>query len=147
MFPEVDNQKIHPKVKSERVTSRELQTIVRILNVCLWLYCQKKPFNVRISRRKPFLSRKKMLAQLRFAMLNIKKLNSCGTNALWTDETKVEVFGYNEWYYICRKTKNTLCPLSSMVVEDWWLGHVLLPQVQDPLNLLSRSWTHYTSPF
>lgn len=45
-------------------------------------------FYGRVSRGKPFHSRKIMLAQLSFAMLHMKKSHQFWNNVFWTDEKK-----------------------------------------------------------
>jgi len=49
----------------------------------------------RVDRRKLLLSKKNMAARLRFANLHLNKSQDFWKNVLWTDETKVEIFGHN----------------------------------------------------
>jgi len=49
----------------------------------------------RVARRKLLLSKKNMAARLRFANLHLNNSQDFLNNVLWTDETKVEIFGHN----------------------------------------------------
>uniref|UniRef100_A0AAY5L3A7 Transposase Tc1-like domain-containing protein n=1 Tax=Esox lucius TaxID=8010 RepID=A0AAY5L3A7_ESOLU len=54
----------------------------------------------RVARRKPFLTNKNIQAWLKFTKTNIKSPKSTWENVLWSDETKVEVFGHNSKRYV-----------------------------------------------
>ena len=60
----------------------------------------------RVARRKPFLTKKNIQARLNFAKKYIQSPNTMWKNVLWSDETKVEIFGHNTKRYVWRK-KNT----------------------------------------
>ena len=57
----------------------------------------------RIARRKPLLSKKNIAAHLKFAKEHIDDPQDFWNNVLWTDESKVELFGLNEKCYVWRK--------------------------------------------
>lgn len=46
-------------------------------------------------RRKPLFCKNSTAAQLRFPKLHLNKLKDVWNNVLWTDETRVEMFGHN----------------------------------------------------
>ena len=46
---------------------------------------------------------KNMAAQLRFAKLHLNKAQDFWINVLWTDQTKVEMFGPNAQQHVWRK--------------------------------------------
>ena len=55
---------------------------------------------------------------------------------LWSDETKIEVFGNKHQFYLDTKIamqKSTSSPLWSMVVDLWYCGAVFLPKALDNL--------------
>ena len=54
----------------------------------------------RVPRRKPFLTKKNMAAQLRFETLHLNKTQDFWNNVPWTDETKAEMSGDNAQFYI-----------------------------------------------
>ena len=54
----------------------------------------------RIARRKPLLSKKNIAARLKFAKEHIDDPQDFWNNVLWTDESKVELFGLNEKRYV-----------------------------------------------
>lgn len=54
---------------------------------------------VRVSRRRPLLFNKNVAAQLKFAKSSMNKPQDFWNTELWTDATKVEMFGYNEQHH------------------------------------------------
>lgn len=60
----------------------------------------------RVMRKKPFLHTRHKKARLRFAKLHLNKPGSFWNKVLWTDETKMELFGHNKRRYAWRQ-KNT----------------------------------------
>lgn len=50
---------------------------------------------VGVSGRKPLFCKNSTAAQLRFPKLHLNKLKDVWNNVLWTDETRVEMFGHN----------------------------------------------------
>ena len=49
----------------------------------------------RVARRKPLLSKRQMTARLEFAERHVKDSQTMRKMILWSDETKIEVFGLN----------------------------------------------------
>ena len=60
----------------------------------------------RVMRKKPFLHTRHKQARLRYAKLHLNKPGSFWNKVLWTDETKLELFGHNKRRYAWRQ-KNT----------------------------------------
>jgi hypothetical protein len=54
----------------------------------------------RVARRKPLLSKRHMTALLEFAKTHLKDSQTTTSNILWSDETKIELFGLNAKHYI-----------------------------------------------
>ena len=57
----------------------------------------------RSARKKPLLQNLHKNARLRFATGHGAKDRTFWRNVLWSDETKVELFGHNDHRYVCRK--------------------------------------------
>ena len=68
----------------------------------------------RMARRKPFLTKKNIQARLEFGKTKIKSPKSMWENVLWSDETKVELFGHNSKRYVWRKNNNALHPKNTI---------------------------------
>ena len=49
----------------------------------------------RVARRKPLLSKKHMTASLGFAKRHLKDSQAMRNKIIWSDETKIELFGLN----------------------------------------------------
>lgn len=60
----------------------------------------------RVMRKKPFLSTRHKRSRLRYAEAHLDKPASFWNKVLWSDETKIELFGHNKRRYGCRQ-KNT----------------------------------------
>uniref|UniRef100_A0A8C5DP94 Transposase n=1 Tax=Gouania willdenowi TaxID=441366 RepID=A0A8C5DP94_GOUWI len=60
----------------------------------------------RVMRKKPFLCTRHKRGRLRYAKAHLDKPASFWNKVLWTDETKIELFGHNQGRYAWRK-KNT----------------------------------------
>ncbi|KAG2470180.1 TC1A transposase, partial [Polypterus senegalus] len=57
----------------------------------------------RVARRKPLLSKRHMAACLEFAKRHLKVSQNMRNKILWSDETKIEVFGVNARRHVWRK--------------------------------------------
>ena len=50
----------------------------------------------RVMRKKPFLHTRHKHARLRYAKAHLNKPDSFWNKVIWTDETKIELFGHNK---------------------------------------------------
>ena len=57
----------------------------------------------RVARQKPLLSKRHMTAHLEFAKGHLKDSQTIGNKILWSDETKIELFGLNGKHHVWRK--------------------------------------------
>jgi hypothetical protein len=57
----------------------------------------------RVARRKPLLNKRQMTASLEFAKRHLKDSLTMRNKILWSDETKIELFGLNAKCHIWRK--------------------------------------------
>ncbi|KAG2466802.1 TC1A transposase, partial [Polypterus senegalus] len=57
----------------------------------------------RVARRKPLLSKRHMAAHLEFAKRHLKDSQTMRNKILWSDETKIELFGVNARRHVWRK--------------------------------------------
>lgn len=97
--------------KDPKITSKQLQASLASVNVnvhdsTIRKTLGKNGIHGRVPRRKPLLSKKNIKARLTFAKTHLDHPQSFWNNVLWTDESKVELFGRNASRYIWRK-KNT----------------------------------------
>ena len=65
-------------------------------------YSTNQAFMV-VARRKPLLSKRNMTARLEFAKRHLKDSQTTRNNILWSDETKIELFGLNANCHVWRK--------------------------------------------
>ena len=61
----------------------------------------------RVARRKPLLSKRHMTACLEFAKRHLKDSQTMRNKILWSDETKIELFGLNAKRHVWRKPGTT----------------------------------------
>uniref|UniRef100_A0A3P8TY65 Transposase Tc1-like domain-containing protein n=1 Tax=Amphiprion percula TaxID=161767 RepID=A0A3P8TY65_AMPPE len=59
----------------------------------------------RVARRKPLLSARHMKARIQFANKHMKDSQTMRNKILWSDETKIELFGVNSKRYVWRKPR------------------------------------------
>ena len=57
----------------------------------------------RVARWKPLLSKRHMTARLEFAKRHLKDSQTMTNNILWSDETKIALFGLNAKCHVWRK--------------------------------------------
>ncbi len=128
--------------KNPKITVAELQRCIREMGES----CRKSTITAalhqsglygRVARRKPLLSARHMKARMEFAK-NTWRI-------LWSDETKIELFGLNSKRYVWRKPgtahhlSNTV-PTWSMVVAASCCGGVFQLQGQDDWLQSRERW-------
>ncbi|KAG2465277.1 TCB1 transposase, partial [Polypterus senegalus] len=101
-------------IKEPRKTSKEIQDLqhhlaadgVTVHRSTIQRTLHKEMLYARVMQRKPFLLPQHKQSRLRYAQAHLDKPASFWNKVLWTDETKIELFGHNKWRYAWRK-KNT----------------------------------------
>ncbi len=91
-----------------KITVAELQRCIREIGES----CRKSTITAalhqsglygRVARRKPLLSARHMKARMEFAKKHLKDSKMVTNKILWSDETKIELFGLNSKRYVWRK--------------------------------------------
>ncbi|KAK3563022.1 hypothetical protein QTP86_013282 [Hemibagrus guttatus] len=98
---------------------KEIPTLAHDLFLALTIYVKvsvhdstirkrlgKNGLHGRVPRRKPLLSKKNIKARLSFPRKHLDDPQDFWENTLWTDETKIELFGRSVSHYVWRK-RNT----------------------------------------
>ncbi len=94
--------------KNPKITVEELQRCIREMGES----CRKSTITAalhqsglygRVGRRKPLLSARHMKARMEFAKKHLKDSKMVTNKILWSDETKIELFGLNSKWYVWRK--------------------------------------------
>ncbi len=94
--------------KNPKITVAELQRCIREMGES----CRKSTITAalhqsglygRVARRKPLLSARHMKARMEFAKKHLKDSKMVTNKILWSDETKIELFGPNSKRYVWRK--------------------------------------------
>ncbi|KAI2647331.1 Transposable element Tc1 transposase [Labeo rohita] len=94
--------------KKPKITVAELQRCSREMEES----CRKSTITAalhqsglygRVARRKPLLSARHMKARMEFAKKHLKDSKMVRNKILWSDETKIELFGLNSKRYVWRK--------------------------------------------
>uniref|UniRef100_A0A8C5PUM9 Transposase Tc1-like domain-containing protein n=1 Tax=Leptobrachium leishanense TaxID=445787 RepID=A0A8C5PUM9_9ANUR len=94
--------------KNPRVSAKDLQKSLAHANIFVDTSTIRKTLNKngvhgRTPRMKPLLSKKNIAARLKFAKEHLDVPQHYWQNILWTDETKIELFGKNTQHYVWRK--------------------------------------------
>jgi hypothetical protein len=66
------------------------------------------------ARKKPLLQNRHKKARLRFATTHGDEYRTFGRNVLWSDETKIELFGHNDNCYVWRKKGEACKPQNTI---------------------------------
>ncbi|KAK3550030.1 hypothetical protein QTP86_018655, partial [Hemibagrus guttatus] len=107
--PRVQRQLIQEVTKDPTTTSKELQASLASVKVSVHDSTIRKRLGKnglrgRVPRRKPLLSKKNIKARLSFARKHLDDPQDFWENTLWTDETKIELFGRSVSHYVWRKS-------------------------------------------
>ena len=68
----------------------------------------------RSARKKPLLQNRHKKGRLRFATAHGDKDRTFWRNVLWSDETKIELFGHNDHRYVWRKKGEACKPKNTI---------------------------------
>uniref|UniRef100_A0AAZ3S537 Transposase Tc1-like domain-containing protein n=1 Tax=Oncorhynchus tshawytscha TaxID=74940 RepID=A0AAZ3S537_ONCTS len=80
----------------------------------------------RSAREKPLLQNCHKKAKLRFATVHGEKDHTFWRNVLWSDETKIELFGQNDHHYIWRKKGESCNPKNTIPTMKHRGGSIML---------------------
>ncbi|KAK3532293.1 hypothetical protein QTP86_016075, partial [Hemibagrus guttatus] len=112
-------QLIQEVTKDPTTTSKDLQASLASVNVSVHdstirKRLGKNGLHGRVPRRKPLLSKKNIKAPLSFARKHLDDPQDFWENTLWTDETKIELFGRSVSHYVWCKS-NTAFQKKNMI--------------------------------
>ena len=90
----------------------------------------------RVARKKPFLKRCHTQSRLCYAKTHLEDSVAMWKKVLWSDETKIELFGLNSKRYVWRKPNTAHHPKHTIpTCEAWWWQHYVVWML-----LFSRDW-------
>lgn len=78
------------------------------------------------ARRKPLLQKQHLKAQLKFAADHMNKDKTFWRKVLWSDETKIELFGHNAQQYVWRRKGEAFNPKNTMPTVKHGGGSIML---------------------
>uniref|UniRef100_A0A3B4X5Q9 Transposase Tc1-like domain-containing protein n=1 Tax=Seriola lalandi dorsalis TaxID=1841481 RepID=A0A3B4X5Q9_SERLL len=108
MTPRAQRRLISEVKKQTRMTAKDLKESLELAYISVHESTIRKTLNKqgiysRTPRRKQLLTKKNIAARLKFAKAHIDTPQRYWQNVLWTDETKIELFGKNTQHYIWRR--------------------------------------------
>uniref|UniRef100_A0AAZ3PJR5 Tc1-like transposase DDE domain-containing protein n=1 Tax=Oncorhynchus tshawytscha TaxID=74940 RepID=A0AAZ3PJR5_ONCTS len=80
----------------------------------------------RSARKKPLLQNRHKKGSLRFATAHGDKGGTFWRNVLWSDETKIYLFGHNDHHYVWRKKGDACKPKNSIPTVKHGGGSIML---------------------
>ncbi len=131
--PRAQRRLIQEVTKDPTTTSKELQASLSSVRVSVHdstirKRLGKNGLHGRVTRPKPLLSKKNIKAHLSFARKHLDDPQDFWENTLWTDKTKVELFGRCVSHYIWRKSNTaTLKSTVNAAIYQEILEHFMLP--------------------
>uniref|UniRef100_A0A8C6Q7I4 Transposase n=1 Tax=Nothobranchius furzeri TaxID=105023 RepID=A0A8C6Q7I4_NOTFU len=110
--PRAQRQLIQEVTEDPRTTSKELQASLASIKVSVHdstirKRLGKNGLHGKFPRRQPLLSKKNIRACLNFDKKHLNDRQDFWENTLWTDETKVKLFGRQIYRYIWRRSNTT----------------------------------------
>uniref|UniRef100_A0A674A8J2 Zinc finger protein 250-like n=1 Tax=Salmo trutta TaxID=8032 RepID=A0A674A8J2_SALTR len=85
----------NPMVTLTKLQSSSVEMVVLLEGSPISAALHQSGHYGRVARRKPLLSKRNMTARLEFAKRHLKDSQTIRNNILWSDETKIELFGLN----------------------------------------------------
>ena len=117
--------------KNPRLTAKDLQgdlakagTDVSVQTVRRQLYEQR--LHARTPRRTPLLTTRHKKSRIQYAKENLEKPKKFWESVLWTDETKIELFGPMDHRYVWRKKNEAFVEKNTLPTVKHGGGSVLL---------------------
>lgn len=86
----------------------------------------KYGFHGRIPRKRPFVSRKNRILRLKFAKLHVNKPQEFWDKVIWSDETKINLFGSDGIHRVWRKPNMDNELTNTLPTVKHGGGHVML---------------------
>ena len=106
------------KMLEETGTKVSISTVKRVL--------YRHNLKGRSARKKPLLQNRHKKARLRFATAHGDKDRTFWRNVLWSDETKIELFGHNDHRYVWRKKGEACKPKNTIPTVKHGGGSIML---------------------
>ena len=106
------------KMLEETGTKVSISTVKRVL--------YRHNLKGRSARKKPLLQNRHKKARLRFATAHGDKDHTFWRNVLWSDETKIELFGHNDHRYVWRKKGEACKPKNTIPTVKHGGGSIML---------------------
>lgn len=78
------------------------------------------------ARRKPLLQKRHLKARLKFAADHMDKEKAFWRKVLWSDETKIELFGHNDQRYVWRRQGEAFNPKNTIPTVKHGGGSIML---------------------
>lgn len=117
--------------QNPQVTREELQEHLRALGIkvtkrTISNELHKNSLKSRIPRNAPLLLKRHRDARLKFVREHKDKEYSFWEKVLWTDETKIELFGHNYRNHVCRKDGEAYLPKNTLPTVKFGSGSIMI---------------------
>lgn len=129
--PRAQRRIINEVRRNPRASAKDLQTSLARTNISVHTstICKilnKNGVHGRTARRKPLLTKKNIAARLKFAKDHLDAPQHFWQKILWTDETKIELFGRNTQRYIWRKNGTAHQPQNTIPTVKHGGGSIMV---------------------
>lgn len=111
IFPTTARKIVRDVKKTPQLTSREIQQSLKeshvdVSSCTVRRHIRKNGLHGRVARKKPLLRKCHKEARLKYATLHRDKPQTFWEKIMWSDETKIELFGKNYKRYVWRGINN-----------------------------------------
>ena len=98
-----------------------------------------------LARKKPLLQNRHKKARLRFANAHGDKDRTFWRNVLWSDETKIELFGHNDHHYVWRK-KADACKPKNTIATVVHFTQLMASETSQDISQEVKAWSQMGLP-
>ena len=115
-----------PKVTLEELQSSTAETGVSVHRTTISRTLHRVGLYGRVARRKPLLSAKNKMARFEFAKRHVGDSQNVWRKVLWSDETKIELFGHQRKRYVWHKPNTLHHPKNTIPTVKHGGGSIML---------------------
>ena len=116
----------NPRVTADTLVNDAATSGVNVSKKTVTRALQQNGLQAYRPRKTPFLKKRHLTARLKYANDNLQKDYSHWKRVIWSDETKIELFGHRSVAYVWRKTGEAHNPKATVQTVKHGGGNIML---------------------